>query len=234
MAEIFNAGQDLDWAGYSFLQGPAGWSLPVLNLGNSRKEKPVTKEKINGPGGFKPEDFYREEIGYYEQLETAALERWEAHLERELEDKLRCKERQLQYMVQKAVAEKEQLCAQELAEYERKTEDQCRARLADLRFRICLSGTTEEEKELLEKEILMEEKQMMEKIKRKADELREELAAFIEEQQALVEEELAAYRLQLLEEKEIRRQEERERLFRDRQRTVTYLGEGGLEHGDPR
>lgn len=236
LAEILNAGTDIDWAVYSFFQDPAGLSSLVLNLDNGMKEKPVTKDegKTFSLGGFDLKDFYRKEIDYYEKLNIAALERWEKHLELEIEDKLRCKERQLQYMVQKAVAEKEQLCAKELADFERKTEDQCRARLADLRFRICLSGTTAEEREFLEKEILTEEKQMMEKINMKANELQEELAAFIEEQKAVVQEELANYRQQLLQEKEIRRREEIERLFRDRQRSVTYLGEGGLEHGHPR
>lgn len=233
--ELFNAGTDMAWEGYSFFRDPAGLSLPVFNLRGRMKEKPVTKGKMETivPERLNPGDFYRQEVDCYEELTAAALKRWEEHLELEVEDKLRYKERQLQYIVQKAVAEKEQFCAEELADFERKIEEQCRARLADLRLKICLPGMTAEESECLEKEILVEEKQMMEKINMKEDELQEKLAVFIEQQEAAAEEELEKYRQQLLREKEARRQEELERLYGDdyRQKWIILPGEGGLEDG---
>lgn len=213
LEEFLTAREDADWKAYRrAFQKVTGFFTSFLRRPETETEQPNLWEPIEDHGLT---GFYRQVLAEKKTLTVETLKRLEENLQLEIEEKLRQEKSRLQYISGEAIKRREEDCADKLADYRRTIEEKHKARLADLRFRLCLPDLSAEEEQRLTEGIQVEEKRITGEIDVKAEELRAELAAYKEEQKAAVEERLEQYRRQIWAEGMAWLQEEAERLGQD-------------------
>ena len=221
------------WSSYACLPEEArrfwqGFNWQVKKPG---EEGPLFLENREKAGALSTQQermAFKIELAEREALLEETVKRRQKQIELELEGRVKQKQNQDLHLIKVATEKKRKEQTLELADFQRKNEEDYSLKLVGLHFKTKIPDLAPEERSLLAKEISELEQELKTKISEKSDQLEKELQLFAQQRREAVTEELENYRQRLKQKAETRFLQEKQKLeqefFEWKQKSESELG----------